>query len=201
MEHLDEVVLELKRELKKRQHVDVYTGMFVNGDLIDFDRKFICKDNISVMLPVGFVEMDPFIAKNKYPAENRPELVFTSEDTTINFTFKYTELPISESQLIPAAHQLRMAIQRLNPSNIFYESDAIQREDGSAVWFDYKSYALDDAMYNFIYLVEIDKKLLQGGFNCSFGIYKDWKTVAMQVVESIRDRTKEKDYEGKQDQD
>ena len=197
MEHMDEVILELKRELKKKEHVDVYTGMYVNGDFIDFERNFLFEDRISVMLPVDFVEMDLVTAKLKYPAENRPEFISTSQDTTINFTFKYTELPISEAQLIPSARQLRMAIQRLNPSNIFYESDSIQGENGSIIWFDYKSYALDDAMYNFIYLAEIDGLLFQGGFNCSFGIHKEWKKVAIQVVKSIKDRRKEQENESK----
>lgn len=199
MEHLDEIVSELKQELNKKQHSDVYTGMYVNNVLVEFQRFFFFNDEVSVMLPVNFAEMDQAAAKRKYPAENRPELIMTSEDTTVNFTFKYMNIPMSESQLIPAARQLRMAIQRLNPSNIFYESDAVEREDGPVIWFDYKSYALDDAMYNFIYIAVNNGRLLQGAFNCPFSLYREWKAVAIQVIKSIRDRAKEKEHEGKQD--
>lgn len=192
MEHLDEVILELRQELSKKQHTDVYTGMYVDNTLINFKRFFFFEDQMSVMLPDDFAEMDLSVAKLKYPAENRPELILTSEDTTINFTFKYIDLPMKESQLAASGRQLKMAMQRLNPSNLFYESDAVNRQDGTSIWFDYKSYALDDTMYNFIYVTDINGKLMQGAFNCSFSIYKQWKDVAIQVVKSIRDRTKEK---------
>ncbi len=199
MEKIDEVVLELRRELEKSKHTNVYTGMYANGELIRFQRFFFFEDKMSVMLPEDFREMDREAARLKYPAENRPEQILTSEDTTVNFTLKYVDVPIQEEELLPAAGQMRAVMGRLNPSNQFFESDTLEREDGMAVWFDYKSYALDDAMYNLIYLTQIDGHLLQGAFNCPFAICREWKEIARQVVMSVRDRTKEESDAGKTD--
>jgi hypothetical protein len=199
MEKIDEVVLELRRELEKSKHTNVYTGMYANRQLIRFQRFFFFQDKMSIMLPEDFQEMDPDMARFKYPAENRPELILTSEDSTVNFTLKYVDVPVREEELLPATGQLRAVMGRLNPSNLFFESDTLEREDGMAVWFDYKSYALDDAMYNFMYLTDIDGHLLQGACNCPFAIYKEWKEIARQVVMSVRDRTKEESNGGKTD--
>ena len=40
MEKIDEVVLELRRELEKSKHTNVYTGMYANRQLIRFQRFF-----------------------------------------------------------------------------------------------------------------------------------------------------------------
>ena len=50
MEKIDEVVLELRRELEKSKHTNVYTGMYANRQLIRFQRFFFFQDKMSIML-------------------------------------------------------------------------------------------------------------------------------------------------------
>ena len=54
MEKIDEVVLELRRELEKSKHTNVYTGMYANRQLIRFQRFFFFQDKMSIMLPEDF---------------------------------------------------------------------------------------------------------------------------------------------------
>ena len=184
MEKIDEVVLELRRELEKSKHTNVYTGMYANRQLIRFQRFFFFQDKMSIMLPEDFQEMDPDMARFKYPAENRPELILTSEDSTVNFTLKYVDVPVREEELLP----LFGCVPALWVCEVTL-----------CCGFRDKSYALDDAMYNFMYLTDIDGHLLQGACNCPFAIYKEWKEIARQVVMSVRDRTKEESNGGKTD--
>ena len=92
-----------------------------------------------------------------------------------------------ENQLPMASKQMRMIIQRMNPANIFFEEGQdVTDFSYPFCWFDYKSYALDDQIYNFMYLMLLSEKIiLHGCFNCKFELGKEWKDIVQQVIKTI----------------
>ena len=75
----------------------------------------------------------------------------------------------------------------MNPANIFFEEGQdVTDFSYPFCWFDYKSYALDDQIYNFMYLMLLSEKIiLHGCFNCKFELGKEWKDIVQQVIKTI----------------
>src|ERR1044071_9441371 len=56
----------------------------------------LLKGKVTMMVPEGFVEMGDSLMKLKYPYEQRPKLVYTNENGTINITFSHTSHKASQ---------------------------------------------------------------------------------------------------------
>ncbi len=187
MKYLDEEIVKRKQDEKRKEFYDLRTGMYVKERLIQFKRAYLEETDVTIALPVDFVTMPESIKKIKYPVESRPSLVKTSLDTSVNFSFTRTAQGMRENQLPMASKQMRMIIQRMNPANIFFEEGQdVTDFSYPFCWFDYKSYALDDQIYNFMYLMLLSEKIiLHGCFNCKFELGKEWKDIVQQVIKTI----------------
>lgn len=62
--------------------------------------------------------------------------------------------------------ELRGLVKKLEPANVFYEFEEKMLGAAKVIWFDYKSYGLDQQLYNFMYFVPLTQVFVQGGFNC-----------------------------------
>lgn len=195
MQCIDEEIIMMKRLEKKKDYNSFETGFYIDDEIIQFHRVGILDGKMSVMLPREFRPMQPEIARIKYPSEARPQLIMTSEDQSVNFTFSLFEAPILPEETKRAAEEFRTVIKSLNPANIFYELQAEMPGENGLAWFDYQSYAVDAHIYNLMYVRPIEGKMLHGVFNCQDTLADDWKAVALQVVRSIVDLTERKQVE------
>ena len=86
-EFFDEKILEYRRRARKEKFSSLETGMYIKDELVTFSEIPLFNDQFTIMLPDSFVDMPSEIAKIKYPSEQRPQIIKTSMDTTINFAF------------------------------------------------------------------------------------------------------------------
>lgn len=84
---------------------------------------------------------------------------------------------------------MKTMIRNMNPANVFFEEELIQKENMVISLFDYKSFAMDQPVYNMIYISSIGENIMQGIFNCAYSISGKWKPIARQVIESMQDLT------------
>lgn len=190
--YIDEEILELRELQKKQKYALLETGMYIDHEVIEFDRVSLFEKKISIMLPKTFVTMPHNMMKIKYQSENRPQLIKTSLDTSVNFYFSYFEnVTINENEVGIAIRQAHDALKKTNPAFVFYDEKEEKRETSTIGWFDYKSYGLDEQMYNIMAVTPIDGKLLHVGFNCRFRFRNEWKPSAIQVLSSIWDTSKQ----------
>lgn len=187
MKYLDEEIIKRKQGEKRKEFYNLQTGMYVKESLIQFKRVYLEEIGVTITLPINFVTMPDSIKKVKYPVESRPSLVKTSLDTGVNFTFTRVFQRLGEKQLSLASKQMRMIIQRIDPANIFFEEGQEVTDFYYPIcWFDYKSYALDDQIYNFMYLMLLSEEIiLHGCFNCKFDDGEEWKQIVSQVIKTI----------------
>lgn len=187
MDFIDKEIFDLKREEKKAQHRDLTTGIYIHDRLVEFSRLEIPDFGFSIMQPEDFINMPVSIAKIKYPAENRPQLIRTSLDTTVNFTFSILAEDVSNDKVKSVAEKMRDVIRHVNPANIFYDIQEEVIEDTSLCWFNYKTYAIDEQLYIIMFITSIyNGKLLHGMFNCKFSEMNEWHDAAVQVITSIQ---------------
>ena len=191
MDFLDEEIMEFRKSAKKSKYNSLETGMYIKDRLIRFKETQILSDKVSVMLPEGFIEMPQRIAKIKYPSEQRPQVIMTSDDGTVNFTFSLYDTEFNERQIEDALGQFKAVIRKVNPAFVFY--DFVVESDKALGWFDFKSYGLDEQIYNVMYLLPVEGKLMHGIFNCLYRDILEWKEAVHQIMMSVTDLTQKKE--------
>ncbi|CAH1202482.1 hypothetical protein PAECIP111893_01803 [Paenibacillus plantiphilus] len=80
----------------------------------------------------------------------------------------------------------KMMLKKVNPTNVFF-SDGIEAVDEKQVgYFDFKSAAMDEFIYQLMFFFEFGGRTIIGTFNCSYREYADWRDFVFQVIRTIR---------------
>lgn len=193
MDFFDEKILELRENARKEKFSSLETGMYIKNEKVEFERVFLFEDKMSIILPTILVDMPSNLSRLKYPSELRPQIIKTTLDTTVNFTFSRYDLDIEDTQIKEAAKQSQKMLKQLNPAYIFYELEEKNLTTTTISWFDFKSYAMDGQMYNIMYVTCIEGKLVHGNFNCLYKDMIEWKEVANQIILSTKDCTRKEE--------
>lgn len=188
-EFFDEKILEYRRRARKEKYNSLETGMYIKDEMVQFERQELFQGKLSIMLPTTFVDLPTNLAKIKYSSEQRPQVIKTSLDTTVNWGFSMLNVTIYSEQIKTLQEQAKEALKRLNPSFVFYESKV---EDNIPLgWFEFKSYGIDGNVYNLMLITIVDEKMVHGIFNCKYDDALEWRDASRQMMYSIRDISKE----------
>lgn len=195
-EFFDEKILEYRRRARNEKYSTLETGMYIKNELVQFEEKELFPNKMSIMLPSSFVTLPSNLAKLKYTSEQRPQIIKTSLDTSVNVAFNLLDVDIQDDQVEFLLMQSREALKKLNPAFVFFDS-RVEKNDLTLGWFEFKSYGLDDSVYNLLFITQIGGKMAQGVFNCKYEDAIEWRDAAHQIINSIRDITREEDkHEG-----
>jgi len=194
MDNLDEKILNLRKEQQKQEYSNIETGVYINNVLVKFKRTGVLDNKLTVLIPESFVDMPLAAAKIKYPSEQRPQCIKTSPDTSTNIALSLFDFPSSEKYLEQEAGQMQLVLKKTNPAIEFYTLETVELDDFKLAWMDYKSFAVDEQIYNIMFLAAVEGKTLHGVFNCIFRYYEDWNDPALQMIKSIQ-LSKEEDEE------
>ena len=191
MEYYDEKIVAARHIKRRDEYGDIESGLYIKDELIKFEKKLICRGKLEVMLPENFVPMLPEIAEIKYMSGERPEEIYMSIDTSVNFTFNYIQDLEPESDMRLAVGFIKHIIKSYHSDYVFYSESEEVEKDVIINWFDFKSFGIDDPAYNIMYLANIENKLLQGTFSCLYNEKDEWKRVALEVIKSVKGYEKE----------
>ena len=185
MEYYDEQVVKALHIQRRDTFGSIDEGLYINNELIHFNKTLLFNDRISVMLPENFVLMLPEIAEVKYFSGKRPDVIYTSLDMSVNFTF--TDLGISgnDEDTRLAAGLIKQIIKNANPGYEFFEENEDVERNVIINRFDFQSYGTDDEAYNIMYLACTGNNLLQGTFSCLYKDRKEWKRAALEVIKTV----------------
>ena len=189
MEYTDNEAAGIRAQKEENKYKDIYAGEVRCGsEILFFERVNLYDDRFSVMLPNTYIDMPKAMAKMKYPMENRPAVIKTNDDTTVNIAFGYYKKDFSEAQVESAAKGLKAGLGRMSPGARFFETQILQTEDGIKFsCFDFLTTGLDTELYQLFGFLPVHKQFLHFIFNVPAKMMRTWKPVAMQVLQSIRD--------------
>lgn len=164
-------------------------GVCIDGQMYQFERRELFDHKLSIMLPKHFQLMEYSIAKMKYPMESRPQVIYTNASGEVNFAFSHLDVQIESDQVRDCSAHIKAVIAKVNPAYIFDESadETIGRMQLS--WFAFVSFAIDRDIYNFMYIANLEGKILHGVFNCPAEAAEDWRIVIKQAVRTMKDLT------------
>lgn len=189
MEHYDEELLELKRDLERQKHNTLETGIYVEDELVTFTQWQLPESAVHVILPAPFIVMPEFVKNVKYPSKAAPDFIVTSLDSTVNLGFNL--LPVilqQEGDTKIMSRQFQNAIKNTNPSiTIKEKTDSKTIKGNEMSWFEFKGFHLDGQSYNRVYLIRLRKSVLHGVFNCPLKVKNEW----CDIVEKIFFRIEE----------
>lgn len=184
MEFKDEKIIELRNQTKK---ISLEDGVYIKGELIEFEPCKLFEEQVELMLPKTFVDMPLKIAQVKYPSNQRPQIIKTDLTGATNFCFNLFEQPVKSEELREVAKTFKNMIRKLNPANVFYDYKTEDLGETKISWFEFKGYAIDTQIYYIYYVTVINKKLLHGIFSCIREDMEEYKEIAFMVMKSIKD--------------
>ena len=185
MEYYDEQIVKALHIQRRDTFGSIDNGLYINNELIRFNKTLLFNNRVSVMLPENFVPMLPEIVEIKYFSGKRPDEIYTSLDMSVNFTF--TDLGISgnDEDTRLAAGLIKQIIRNANPGYEFFEENEDIEKEVIINRFDFKSYGIDDEAYNIMYLASTGNSLIQGTFNCLYRDRIEWKRAALEVIKTV----------------
>lgn len=181
----DEEIIDMRNQWDNENRSDIYTGFFIEGELIEFEEKELFNGELRVMLPKKFVEMPMKMKRVKYPSDNRPKIIKTDLQGKINMTFNILNLKMTDKSTEEAMAQMKKITQRLMPHYKFGNDFLGQTKNGLYFGYEYISNVLDGKMYNFVYGVCMNGKLMNGACNCLAQDKHWWEKAFIQICESI----------------
>ena len=125
----------------------------------------------------------------KYPNENRPKVVYSNEDGTVNVGFNHTAATAESGDLPKFMETFKTAYTNLYPTATWYRS-GLEKVNGKEVGvMELITPAIDTEVYNLIWFTDIGGKLALFTFNCTKGKLGDWKETAGRIMGSFRETT------------
>ncbi|MBO1869840.1 hypothetical protein J4O15_02490 [Lachnoanaerobaculum sp. Marseille-Q4761] len=187
MEYFDEDVISAMHVKRREEYGNIEEGLYIQNSLTLFHKVLMFEDKLSVMMPNEFVIMLPELISTKYISEKKPDVIYTSLDGSVNFSFNLLVTSSGEKDMSYAINMLKTMIKNMNPAYIFFEDKTIESTAGNSIsLMQFKSYGIDEAAYNIIYLISIDKYIIQGAFNCKYNDMDEWKRAAFEIIKSIK---------------
>ncbi|AOR25101.1 hypothetical protein [Clostridium taeniosporum] len=187
-QRVDEKILDFINEAEKREaKKDICSGPVKIGErYYEFGESEFFDEKLKIYIPKDFDDMSLAARKLKYPSENRPEIIKCNEKGNICITLNIIDSPLDEEHVEELKNGMKMIIKKTNPANVFYEDGVLKVHSKNIGFFDFKSYAIDDSLYNLMFFLEFKEKTLMGTFSCLYKECEEWRDIAFQVIKTIR---------------
>ncbi len=181
MTYIDELILKKREQAKAEKYSTLEEGMYLDGKMVHFERKELL-NALSIMLPDSWKQMPEEYARVKYPSEFRPQIIITTADLSVNLGFTAFPTEIQADDTLMVLERMRAAIHRSNTDYLMFSCANMKEIKGS--WFAFRSHAMDSDLYNMMMIASIEKRTIQGSFNCPYGAYQKWKKAVLLMWDS-----------------
>ena len=145
--------------------------------------------DFSIRIPEGFKRAEEEKVSAIFQSEKRPAVILTAREGKEGFTFQFLSREMEGESLSHCKERIKQIIGQLDERWVFYS----QGELSGTVWFDYKSFAEKERVYNLVFLFQTGSRKVLGTFFCLFEEYDRWKPRVLKLLETIR--TKEEVHE------
>ena len=171
---------------KQEQQLSIHSEILFGDEKYTFSHREVPNTPLSMHLPESLILMSNASIKLKYPSVERPKIILTTINETVNFLYTPTEIEFPSTELKTTMEGFRAVLKRMNPSFVINEPQPLQTtQDKEIYWFDYRSPVMETELYNLMYATEVNGTLFMGGFNCLWKYRFQWKTLILQMMRTI----------------
>jgi len=159
--------------------------IIVDEERIEFQRRTVLDGRLSVLMPESFVIMPLELAEKKYPAVQRPDEIYTNNETTVNFCVSLKNDQATNEDIPRAKDIIQKAVMRMHSGSKVISSEAIEVSGVNIAYFDFCSAAIDTDIYNMMFFLSVDNRIVVGSFNCPWQNMDVWKPVIEQMFGTV----------------
>lgn len=187
--YIDEFILDKKNEIRELKRIkdkrekdkkiedDIKTGRVeIDGEQIEFIKKTLFKDKISIFVPKNFKQDDINETYTMFSSKNldRNILITLMPEYSNELTIDEYKKKIEEKM----QEQMKALIEWNEEGFIFIGSNKI-------TYFAFMTPVETDICYNFIFFTEIKGQALIFNFNCTGDIIYKWERVGKGIMNSL----------------
>lgn len=162
------------------------TLLLLLGTIKELEKRIILDEKVEILIPKDFKPMTAAMLDLKYKGANRPKLVFTDENGTVNIAFSLLPNAATPDQIEDYKNAIKNTYQQSFP-DATWVGDGVRIINGKKTgYIKLVTNAIDQKIYNSIFITDCDGKLLIGTFNCTEKLLPDWKETAERIVASLK---------------
>lgn len=172
------------KKIKEKEAIEALKEKIEEGEIpfdervLEFERKFLYGEKISIFLPRLFDLMNEDYVKLKYPSSNRPEILISDEDGVCVFSFNHTKTVLLKNQVEEFTKEMKGFLVKNNSSAIFEKNEEINT-------IEFETAAIDVEIYNLIYIYSLNNRAFFCGFSCPKPYKEGWKLIAKACFETL----------------
>jgi hypothetical protein len=122
--------------------------IFFNEEKIPFAKRLILNGRMSIIMPEVFIIMPKELAEIKYPSLNRPDEIYTNNETTINLSVSLKNDKASNEDIPVVKDKLEQAVMRIHAASRVIDSETMKVSGINIAYFDFVTPAIDMDIYN-----------------------------------------------------
>ncbi|WP_425448051.1 hypothetical protein [Dethiothermospora halolimnae] len=190
MDYGDKKILEFKKKAKEAKELEdmdiTKKPVRIKDRYYQFKETSFLEDRVRMYIPEDFEDMKKEIMDMKYPSIHRPKVIKTDETNSVNITLNPIDSDLTEELVGRLKDSMKVMIKKTNPASVFYADGIEKVEDKNIGYFEFKSPAIDDFIYNIMFVFELDKKTVIGTFCCMYDDYIHWRNIGFEMIKTIR---------------
>lgn len=152
---------------------------------IKLKLRSLLDDRIELKIPKDFDIMSEELTKVKYPSENRPTLIYSNENGSINVALNLTENSASQSFIETYVESLVGTFENLYPTAEWKDSGTTEINGRKVGYLKLITPSVDTKIYNVIFFTDLDGKFLVTSFNCTEDFIPEWEGTSDEIMNSL----------------
>lgn len=185
-------IISLRKRIQQEKYSSIHDPVtYINGKRYHFIEQALPAGNLLIYLPQEFVDMPAEIARQKYPSENRPKMIKTSMDISINFAFQMMPAGGRDEDMILVRNAALDALKRLYPHYAYLDTGMDNfgpKKKDLYCWFEYCGPTLSSDIYSFNAFMAHNDTPVFFLFSCPKDSYEGWRQIVFEVIDTIRDK-------------
>lgn len=168
----------LKEESKIYEALDI---TLKNKEVVKTKYYNIDDGSFFIKIPESFLPMDEEIVNLKYPNDNRPNIVYTNEETTMNVAISLSDVSIKDNQIGNYLETLKDTFKEYKD----VQTNSFKRDKHTLGEISFTSTATDTDIHNHMLVFSNHGKLVIVTFNCTKELQENYKDLGDFIVNSI----------------
>jgi hypothetical protein len=192
--HLDREIVRLIDAVAEEQSyfqnegyslLNIKTGVAVIGGVqIDFAEQTLLDGQLAMILPADLQSVPP---EQHFKPEFRPDLLLTDAEGAIQITITHSQRKaIDADDVIAHKNEVKQVLQTLNLTLESLEEGSKEICNRQLVFLEFVTSMSGTNVYNLRFFIELNQRVLTGGFVCIDKKSKGWKPVFHQILDSLK---------------
>lgn len=153
---------------------------------IELEKRELFDKKVEILIPKEFKIMSAEMLDFKYPNRvNRPKLVFTNEDGTVNVALNMLANSATQANVTAYKDAIKNSYRKAFPTAAWQGDGVVNINNRKVGYLKLITQAVDQKVYNYLFLTDVDGKIMVGTFNCTEKLMPEWEPIAQKIVSSL----------------